>query len=95
MKHSRIPFGNGNITEVEPSERTTRRTPVSDSWNCDFQPEGVLTGLRALPDVMKGYNVGAHYYITKPFKDETLLNVVEYLIGDLPPEEKRRRELLL
>ena len=55
----------------------------------------MLTALKALPDVMKGYNVGAHYYITKPFTEKTLLNIVDYLIGDIPPEEKSRLELLL
>jgi DNA-binding response OmpR family regulator len=54
----------------------------------------MLSGLKARQDIVKGYNVGAHYYITKPFKEETLLNIVEYLIGDLPPEERRRRESL-
>ena len=54
----------------------------------------MLSGLTTSPDIMKGYNVGAHYYITKPFQGQTLINIVEYLIGDLSPEEKHRRELL-
>ena len=54
----------------------------------------MLTGLGTYPNVMKGYNVGADCYITKPFQHQTLLNVVDYLIGDLTPEEKRKLELL-
>ena len=30
----------------------------------------MLTGLKASPNVMKGYDVGADYYITKPFQSE-------------------------
>ena len=42
---------------------------------------------------MKGYDVGADYYITKPFQSQTLLNIVDYLIGDLTPEQKQELEL--
>jgi CheY-like chemotaxis protein len=55
----------------------------------------MLTALNGYPNIMKGYNVGADYYITKPFKNDTLLNIVDYLIGDLTPEEKQNLELLL
>ena len=54
----------------------------------------MLTSLDTYPDVMKGYNVGADYYITKPFKEETLLNIVDYLLGDLTPQERQKVELL-
>ena len=53
----------------------------------------MLTGLKASPNVMKGYDVGADYYITKPFQSQTLLNIVDYLIGDLTPERKQELEL--
>lgn len=42
-------------------------------------------------DVLQGYQVGADYYISKPFSNRTLLNAVEYLIGDL--SEDRRTDL--
>ena len=53
----------------------------------------MLTALNTYPSVMKGHNEGAAYYITKPFQNQTLLNIVDYLIGNLTPEEKQKLEL--
>jgi twitching motility two-component system response regulator PilG len=51
-------------------------------------PVIMLTAKSTDHDMMKGYRVGADYYITKPFKSETLLNIFDYLIGDLPQDQK-------
>jgi len=51
-------------------------------------PVVMLTGRDSGEDMISGYEGGAVYYITKPFKNEYVLNVVEYLIGDLAEEER-------
>ena len=51
-------------------------------------PVVMLTGKDSGDDMMSGYQEGAVYYITKPFKNEYVLNVVEYLIGDLTDDER-------
>lgn len=52
----------------------------------------VLTAKTEDKDVLKGYAMGATYYVTKPFKNKTLMNIVGYLLGNLPPEELRKVE---
>jgi len=42
--------------------------------------------------VMKGYQEGCVYYIIKPFQNESVTNAVQYLIGDLPEEERQLLE---
>ena len=51
-------------------------------------PVVMLTGKDSGEDMISGYQEGAVYYITKPFKNEYVVNVVEYLIGDLAKEER-------
>jgi len=55
----------------------------------------MLTAKQEDGDIIKGYQVGADYYVTKPFKAERVLNVVNYLIGDLPPAERAELETRL
>jgi DNA-binding response OmpR family regulator len=55
-------------------------------------PVIMLTAKATDKDVWKGYEEGATYYITKPFVNQTFLNIVNYLIGDLPPHEKEKLE---
>lgn len=43
-------------------------------------------------DLFKGYKEGADYYLTKPFNRQKLVDIVNYIIGDLTPEEKERIE---
>jgi hypothetical protein len=43
------------------------------------------TGTR--PEPAGGYRSGGNCYITKPLKPSALLNIVDYLIGDLSPVE--------
>ena len=55
----------------------------------------LLTGQSNDADVLGGYKKGADYYITKPLQPSELLNIVDYLIGDLPAEERSRIEAAL
>lgn len=55
-------------------------------------PVIMLTAKATDKDVWKGYEEGATYYITKPFVNQTFLNIVNYLIGDLPRHEKEKLE---
>jgi DNA-binding response OmpR family regulator len=58
-------------------------------------PVIMLTAHDKDEDVVKGYREGADYYVTKPFSTETIMNIVDYLIGDLTPEERERLEVIL
>jgi DNA-binding response OmpR family regulator len=58
-------------------------------------PVIMLTGQTSDADVVRGYGVGADYYLTKPFDYARLVNVVDYLIGDLSREERAKLERLL
>ena len=58
-------------------------------------PVIMLTARDKDEDVVKGYREGADYYVTKPFSTETITNIIEYLIGDLSPEERDHLELNL
>jgi DNA-binding response OmpR family regulator len=55
-------------------------------------PVVLLTGRSRDEDLIGGYQHGADYYITKPLKAPALLNIVDYLIGDLSPEERAELE---
>ena len=55
----------------------------------------LLTAQSKDDDVIGGYKKGADCYITKPLQPKVLLNVVDYLIGDLSPEEKAKLEPFL
>ena len=45
--------------------------------------------------ILGGYNKGADCYLTKPLKPRALLNIVDYLIGDLPADERAKLEQIL
>ncbi len=55
-------------------------------------PVIILTAKNEDKDVLQGYALGASYYITKPFDNKTVLNAVNYLIGELTPRQKRKIE---
>lgn len=55
-------------------------------------PVVLLTARSNDEDLIGGYEQGADYYITKPLRPAALLNIVDYLIGDLSPEERARLE---
>ena len=58
-------------------------------------PVVLLTAQAEDEQILHGYARGADCYITKPLQPSTLLNVVDYLIGDLPPAERAKLEPLL
>jgi DNA-binding response OmpR family regulator len=58
-------------------------------------PVVMLTAMSSERDMWKGYEKGATYYLTKPFENKQLVNIIDYLIGDLPQEERLRLELNL
>ena len=58
-------------------------------------PIVVLTAKAADVDVMKGYSIGASYYITKPFDNVSLLNAILYMLGDLSDDDMADIELKL
>jgi CheY-like chemotaxis protein len=58
-------------------------------------PVVLLTAQSADEQVLDGYQRGADCYITKPLQPSALLNIVDYLIGDLPPAERAKLEPFL
>ena len=58
-------------------------------------PIVVLTAKASDVDVMKGYSIGASYYITKPFDNVSLLNAILYMLGDLSDDDMADIELKL
>lgn len=58
-------------------------------------PVVLLSGLGSDDDILKGYHKGAVYYVTKPFDNTRIVNIVDYLIGDLPESERDELELQL
>jgi DNA-binding response OmpR family regulator len=55
-------------------------------------PVVMLTGRSKDEHVLEGYQGGADYYIPKPFHAQTVLNIVEFLIGDLSEEQRAELE---
>lgn len=58
-------------------------------------PVVMLTAQASEEDMLNGYGLGADYYLTKPLQFERLMNIVDYLIGDLTAEQRTRLEALL
>lgn len=61
----------------------------------DDIPVVLLTAQKSDQDLLDGYRAGAGYYLTKPFAPNALLNIVDYLIGDLSAEQRERLALQL
>ncbi len=55
-------------------------------------PVVMLTGRTKDEHVFEGYNSGADYYITKPFRAETVLNIVQFFVADLTREQRAELE---
>ncbi|HVN85790.1 MAG TPA: response regulator [Candidatus Binatia bacterium] len=58
-------------------------------------PVVMLTAQSSDDDIIEGYRAGAGYYLTKPFKPVALLNIVDYLIGDLSAAQREELALRL
>lgn len=61
----------------------------------DELPVVLLTAQSKDEDILGGYRKGADCYLTKPLQPSALLNIVDYLIGDLTPAERAKLEPLL
>ena len=55
-------------------------------------PVIILTAKNQDDDILKGYTMGATYYVTKPYENSTVLNITRYLLGDLSAEQRRSLE---
>lgn len=58
-------------------------------------PVVMLTAMSSDKDMWRGYEKGATYYLTKPFENKQLVNIVDYLVGDLPRDDRLRLEINL
>ena len=58
-------------------------------------PVIMLTAKGRDEDMREGYALGSSYYITKPFKNQRIVDAAEYLIGDGTPAERAVLELRL
>ena len=61
----------------------------------DDVPVVLLTAKGEVDDILTGYEKGATYYIPKPFKNDYVVNIVEYLIGNLSEEQREEMALRL
>lgn len=53
----------------------------------------IVLGMKStMSSVMRAYGAGASVYLPKPFSKDIFIDTVEYLIGDLPPEEREKIE---
>ena len=68
---------------------------IRERWDYAQLPVVLLTAQSGDDDVLSGYKKGADCYLTKPLKPAALLNIVDYLIGDLSADEKAKLEPLL
>ena len=55
-------------------------------------PVVMLTAQTGEAQILGGYSKGATLYLTKPVRPTYLVNAVDYLIGDVSPEEHARLE---
>ena len=55
-------------------------------------PVVVLTALVQDVDIIRGWQLGADEYITKPFSPVALVNTVQMVLNRTPEERKARRE---
>jgi DNA-binding response OmpR family regulator len=58
-------------------------------------PIVMLTARCTDDDITEGYRHGASYYIPKPCDPRTVLNIVDYLVGDIDPLERKLLEVEL
>jgi DNA-binding response OmpR family regulator len=54
----------------------------------DAIPFVLLTAKASDQEITDGYRSGARYYITKPCEPDRVLNIADYLVGNLGPREK-------
>lgn len=54
----------------------------------DSMPVVVLTALDTDRDVLSGYRQGATLYLTKPFSNDSVIDILNYLTADLTEDER-------
>lgn len=52
----------------------------------------ILSAKATDEDMLRGYSVGIAQYVTKPFDNEYVVDIVKYLIGELSPQERAEIE---
>jgi len=55
----------------------------------DKLPFVLLTAKNSDQEIAEGYRSGARYYITKPCEPSSVLNIADYLVGNLGPGERQ------
>jgi DNA-binding response OmpR family regulator len=58
-------------------------------------PVVMVSGRATSKHIIGGYKAGVDYYVTKPFRPRTILNIMNYLLGDLPEDSGLDLEQLL
>jgi DNA-binding response OmpR family regulator len=58
-------------------------------------PVVMVSGRTTSKHIMGGYKAGVDYYVTKPFRPRTILNIMSYLLGNLAEEDGLDLEQLL
>lgn len=80
------------------------KMPGMDGWSLTREiasryresvPVILLTALADDEDVARGYHEGASYYLTKPFEPRRVLNILDYLVGDLDAGKRAELETQL
>jgi len=79
---------------MEPIDGIATMTKLQELGFADI-PVVLLTAQSSEENLLDGYRAGAGYYLTKPFKPVQLLNIVDYLIGDLSPAQREQLGLRL
>jgi len=52
----------------------------------------ILSAKATDEDIIRGYSVGVAQYVTKPFDNDYMIDIVKYLVGDLDAQERARIE---
>jgi two-component system alkaline phosphatase synthesis response regulator PhoP len=55
----------------------------------DSLPLVLLSARNSDQEIADGYKSGARYYITKPCDPDKVLNIADYLVGNLEPKERK------
>lgn len=55
-------------------------------------PIVILSARTEDANILKAYSLGISYYLTKPFDNLRLMNIVKYLLDDLDPEDRMEVE---
>lgn len=66
---------------------------IRKNWNFTEMPVILVTALSAPVDVIKGLEVGANNFITKPYDEEHLISRVQYLIANRDLRKDSRAEM--